>query len=133
MPFSNYEPVPASVKLVPLVEADGSAGVPFDQKFVPLNQDGTIFDCTAMTYTMVSIDNGQPKPFAANQVITINPNQHDSTGFTLTFAANVIANACTLGNVGSRYTITAFDGANLCVVATGIWQAQPIAQTLAIL
>ena len=115
--FDNLKPVPASPSLVLYADPAGLLAAK-EYKFIPKNQDGSVFDCTALQTTEMTVSNmlADPNPVAIKK--TIAPDTKDATGFVLTLTSTQ-ADFLQAGT-NARYSIVGVDGsASRALLATG--------------
>jgi len=115
--FSNLKPLPAQTSLVLYADPAGLLTTK-EYKFIPKNQDGSVFDCSAVQTTEMTASNMVADPNPCTVKKTIAPDTKDATGFVLTLSSTQ-ADFLQAGQNG-RYSIVGIDGsASRVLLATG--------------
>lgn len=111
MPFANRIPQP-DTPLVPLLYSVAqNSGIVVQQKFVPKNQDGSIFDCTAATTAQFLSGNGSLPPLNPNGSMNPTIITADATGVVIEFSsANIVALLTSSFTQTPLYTLMIDDG-----------------------
>lgn len=86
---------------------------------VPRNPDGTVYDLTDATGTVINLQGSTEMPWEVATAGTPVMVSHDATGAVLDLTPTVINNFCSTGNQSCPYSIVATDGTTSRVIAKG--------------
>jgi len=115
--YDNHKAVPATNSVALYADPDGNITTR-DYKFVPKNQDGSIFDCTNTATCNVTVSNMSASPNDVAVTKSMTPLVADATGITLSFSTTQ-ADFLTAGT-NVRYSIIGGDaGGGFVTLATG--------------
>ena len=118
--MANLTTVPQNVPITISYSASVPIGSGFQQKFVPKNIDGTIFDCTGLdgaTFNVLTPTALYPQGVASNSLTV---GTADATGVVLSCSETVAAAIADIMQTNSaKYSIQATDGTNISLVGIG--------------